>query len=208
MIKRFQSFEHEVADEYKFLKEEMDLDDDEDEFEDEDDLEEEDDDDDFDDYEDGGDRDILSIRSHKEFIEYNMNEKTIRYLLNKCKEFPCIQDTDLAYLNDDNRLHYGNGWYVVWGNKSKKIKFDDEYIPVVMLELIVDVSFGNKVIDRIVYDMIIWSEVDNYISYIDPIRFEDEDDGRLHIPINLESPNRVTMEDFFKMLEVGAFLKK
>ena len=228
MIKKFEKFEYEVADEHKLLKEEMelddeddlededDLDDDEDEFEDEDDLEDEDDDD-FDDYEDGGARDILSIRAQKLFEEYNMNEKTIRYLLNKCKEFPCIQDTDLGYLHLDNKRGscYGRGWYIAWGDKSKKIKFNERYIPVVMLELRINVSLGGKTMDLVDYDMIIWTEDDNYISYIRPIRCDDDD--RLGRPIALgvckthrepQYPTKVTMEDFFKMLQAGPFVKK
>jgi hypothetical protein len=234
MIKRFESFDHENSiDEYKFLKEEMDLDEDEDEEFDEDEDEDEsddededdeefdedesddDDDDDFDDYEDGGTRDLLSIRAQKLFVEYNMNEKTIRYLLNKCKEFSCIKDTDLAYLfYGDRGGRYGNGWYISWGDKSKKVKFNDRYIPVVMLELRIDVVLGSKTMDVINYDMIIWTEDDNYISYIDPIRCDY--DNRLGRPIALgvcethrepQYPTKVTMEDFFKMLQTGPFVK-
>lgn len=136
---------------------------------------------------------------HGEFSDYNMNEKTIKYLLDKCKDFPYVTETRLVYLSDEG--HGGGHHCINWDYKSK-----DEDIPVVFLYFYTNVLLGSMLIDRVNYSMFIWTEVDNYISSV-TIRDDDSENQLDEIYLEYSEINRTTMEDFFKMLKTGPNLK-
>ena len=139
----------------------------------------------------------FEIFKHGEFSDYNMNEKTIKYLLDKCKDFPYVTETRLVYLSDEDDGHH----CIHWDHKSK-----DGDIPVVFIYFYTNVLLGSMLIDRVNYSMFIWTEVDNYISSV-IIRDDDSENQLDEIYLEYSEINRTTMEDFFKMLKMGPNLK-